>query len=147
MRQINSIADIPNLRIIHKSATDPRISIVDRLSRAKLDDVQSHDFREMFTLARRTVSAVTTRSKSRDKRSEDLRSMNHAFWVKEQLENEDIRKAINWVKNGFPTKEQFKSNSQLLRSLFHNRESLFMKDDVLMRKWIMNEQLYFLTYL
>ena len=47
VRVINSIADLPNIKIVHKPGSDPRIGIVDRLSRARYDVAQAHNFWEM----------------------------------------------------------------------------------------------------
>ena len=73
VRLVNSIADIPNLKLIHRPGEDGRITIVDRLSRAHLDPALTKDFREMYTeweeskvnLITRAVKLAARRTKAR----------------------------------------------------------------------------------
>ena len=142
IRVINSIADIPNIKIVHKPGSDPRIGIVDRLSRARYEEAQTHDFREMYREydERQKVNAVTRSAKLQNPQ-EGLPTESNDFWIEKQNGNQDIVLAKKWVKKGFPTKEEFRSNSQMQRALFHNREALLIKDGVLYRKWIISEHL------
>ena len=142
IRLINSIADLPNLKIIHRPGDDPRIAIVDRLSRANFDEAQKSDFREMYTAwEAKKVNAVTRSATRSSDEGVGLPADDDNFWITEQSKNECIKTAMDWLKEGFPDKSAFKSNSQLLRALFHNREALVVKKGILYRKWIITEHL------
>ena len=137
IRLVNSIADVPNLKLIHRPGEYARIAIVDRLSRAHLDPASTTDFREMFTKREDSKVNVVTRAAKleakKNKSADNLPEKDTKFWKERQSENQDITEAICWLKDGAPTKNEFKSNSQLLRGLFHNREALLMMNGVLQR--------------
>ena len=72
IRLVNSIADVPNLKLIHRPGEDARIAIVDRLSRAHVDPASTTDFREMYTKREDAkVNVVTRAAKLTAKKNEN----------------------------------------------------------------------------
>ena len=90
IRLVNSIADIPNLKIIHRPGEDTRIAIVDRLSRAHLDPASTTDFREMLIMRTDSkVNAVTRAAKlqTKNKSANNLPSKDRVLERKTERES------------------------------------------------------------
>ena len=137
LRVINGICELGDFEISHRVNTDNRIKFVDALSRADLDYEKAGTWNELYSMRINAVSVVT-RSKTREQQTNMMKET--SYWKEQQDKDEDIKKAKKWLKDGFP-EGKFKSNSQLERSLYHNREALVMIDGVLNRKWMVDENM------
>ena len=139
LRIINMISELGNFEISHRKNTDPTIAFVDALSRAPMNYEQAGTWQELYQLHTdqpRRVNAVT-RSQTKE---QPLMNRQTEFWKAEQAKDPSIVSAKKWITDGVP-EGKFKSNYQLERSLYHNREALHIKNGILYRKWMLSEDL------
>ena len=157
LRMLNAISELGNFPIYHRPGTNKQLSIVDRLSRTKLDELPTCSWTEVLAPSVR-VNAVTRaqsrfsladgpvsgQSQGQESNSEELEATKPPDWLKIQEADNDIRKFKQWVKHGFPEKANMGSEGPCLKSYFMNRSQMLIDptSKLLVRRWTEDDGLH-----
>ena len=155
LRMLEKVSELRNFRLYHYPGENKRIAIVDRLSRANLEEMSSVQWHEIYG-KNDTVSAVTTRNATKLTKSSqgaqpgDVRpstddskadSLDSIPWKERQSKDKDLVLVKSWLKKGHKKLDDVKLASPALRSYFMNFSQLKLIDGIIFRVWTVSASL------